>query len=95
MRRIVSDARNLTQAERSFFFLLEKEHNNRKPKLLARIFDDATGPSVNSTTVVLNSADQGVVGHVALTGRFLNIADAGAHLLSLLDKNAINKTRFP
>jgi len=91
----MSDARNVTQAELCSFFLLEKEHNDRKPKLIARVFDDPSGPSVNSTTVVLNSADQGVIGHVALTGRFLNIADAGAHLLSLLDKNASNKTRFP
>ena len=94
MKRIMSEARNLTQAERCSFFLLEKENNNRKPKFIARVFDDASGPSFNSTSVVLNPADQGVVGHVALTGRFLNIADAGAHPLSLLDKNATIKTRF-
>lgn len=78
LKEIMSEARNLTKAERCSLFLLDKEHN----ELVAKVFDGnlAEDNHENGLEVRL-PADRGIAGHVAMTGELLNIRDAYSHPL--------------
>ncbi|KAJ9580092.1 hypothetical protein L9F63_004234, partial [Diploptera punctata] len=75
LRQIMTEARKLTNAERCSLFLLDTEHD----QLVAEIFD---GPDSKETPTEMRiSRNQGIAGHVATTGKLLNIRDAYTHPL--------------
>lgn len=75
LREIMAEARRLTNAERCSLFLLDPEHLH----LVAKVFDGVIHEHVS--TEVRIAKDQGIAGHVALTGKLLNIKDAYSHPL--------------
>ena len=91
------EARNLIQAERCSLFILDKQHNC----LIAKIFDgititphwDISGMTPKDLSF---PTDQGIAGHVAVTGDLLNIKDAYSHPLfhQGMDQNTGFKTRY-
>lgn len=85
LKEIMSEARNLTKAERCSLFLLDKQHKC----LVAKVFDSMSSSTnlwgVDSGRQVGIPADQGIAGHVAVTGQLLNIADAYSHPLFYRD----------
>ncbi|XP_071484459.1 cGMP-dependent 3',5'-cyclic phosphodiesterase-like [Diadema antillarum] len=70
LREIMQEARNLTQAERCSLFLVENE------ELVAKVFDG----QLESGEVRI-PITHGIAGHVASTGKILNIKDAYSHPL--------------
>lgn len=76
LSEIMTEARNLTNAERCSLFLLDKEQN----ELIAKVFDSNMADDSESKDVRLPS-NQGIAGHVATTGEMLNIHDAYSHPL--------------
>lgn len=74
LREIMSEARRLTNSERCSLFLLDADHVH----LVAKVFD---GVKANENSVVKIAKDQGIAGHVAETGKLLNIRDAYQHPL--------------
>ncbi|KXJ08803.1 cGMP-dependent 3',5'-cyclic phosphodiesterase [Exaiptasia diaphana] len=79
LNEIMTEARNLTNAERCSLFMLDHEHN----ELVAKVFDgEIPGNGKHKEgwdlTIPLN---QGIVGHVAVTGKLLNIKDTYNHPL--------------
>ncbi|XP_067889146.1 cGMP-dependent 3',5'-cyclic phosphodiesterase isoform X2 [Heterodontus francisci] len=75
LQEIIQEARNLTNAESCSVFLLEQ--NNKE--LVAKVFD---GGFVSDESAEFRMpADQGIAGHVATTGKILNIKDAYSHPL--------------
>ncbi|XP_022254452.1 cGMP-dependent 3',5'-cyclic phosphodiesterase-like isoform X2 [Limulus polyphemus] len=92
LKEIMTEARNLTSAERCSLFLLDKEQN----ELIAKVFDGnlADDGSENLSEVRI-PASQGIAGHVATTGELLNIHDAYAHPLFYrkIDETTGFKTR--
>ncbi|XP_022644193.1 cGMP-dependent 3',5'-cyclic phosphodiesterase-like isoform X3 [Varroa destructor] len=78
LREIMTDARELTRAERCSLFLLDKEQR----ELVAKVFDGHLAEDGQETcTEVRIPANQGIAGHVATTGEVLNIRDAYNHPL--------------
>lgn len=75
LREIMSEARRLANAERCSLFLLDPDHIH----LVAKVFDGVVHEHVS--TEVRIAKDQGIAGHVALTGKLLNIKDAYSHPL--------------
>ncbi|XP_067841717.1 cGMP-dependent 3',5'-cyclic phosphodiesterase isoform X2 [Heptranchias perlo] len=75
LQEIIQEARNLTNAESCSVFLLE--HN--KKELVAKVFDG--GFVTDEASEFRMPADQGIAGHVATTGKILNIKDAYSHPL--------------
>lgn len=101
LKGIMNEARRLVNAERCSFFLLEKQHNSKVPRLVAKAFDGPDHLAVSSTTAALGSCVipaeyRAIAGHVAVTGQLLNIADAYSHPLFCqeVDKATGFKTRF-
>lgn len=92
----MSEARHLTKAERCSLFLLDKQHKC----LVAKVFDGtSSGVGQWGTTDGRQlgiPADQGIAGHVAITGQLLNISDAYSHPLFYqdVDKTTGFKTRL-
>lgn len=92
----MSQARHLTKAERCSLFLLDKQHKC----LVAKVFDGTSSGSGQWGTTDGRQlgipADQGIAGHVAITGQLLNISDAYAHPLFYqdVDKTTGFKTRW-
>ncbi|XP_078401092.1 phosphodiesterase 2A isoform X2 [Cetorhinus maximus] len=75
LQEVIQEARNLTNAESCSVFLLE--HNNKE--LVAKVFDG--GFVADESAEFRMPADQGIAGHVATTGKILNIKDAYSHPL--------------
>ena len=97
----MNQARRLTSAERCSLFLLEKQHNSKMPRLVAKAFDGSNYPAVSSTSAAIGSCGvpaeyRAIAGHVAVTGQLLNIADAYSYPLFCqdVDKATGFKTRF-
>ncbi|XP_067122627.1 cGMP-dependent 3',5'-cyclic phosphodiesterase-like isoform X2 [Centruroides vittatus] len=77
LSEIMTEARNLTNAERCSLFLLDKEQN----ELIAKVFDSNMADDGGESKDVRLPAHQGIAGHVATTGEMLNIHDAYSHPL--------------
>uniref|UniRef100_A0A4X2M567 Phosphodiesterase n=1 Tax=Vombatus ursinus TaxID=29139 RepID=A0A4X2M567_VOMUR len=73
LQEIITEARNLSNAEICSVFLLDQN------ELVAKVFDG--GVVDDETYEIRIPADQGIAGHVATTGQILNIPDAYAHPL--------------
>ncbi|XP_033125768.1 cGMP-dependent 3',5'-cyclic phosphodiesterase-like isoform X1 [Anneissia japonica] len=86
LREIMQEARNLTQAERCSLFLVEKD------MLVAKVFDGNVKEDCAEVRFPIN---QGIAGHVATTGKTLNIKDAYSHPLFYagVDKETGFKTK--
>ena len=92
LKEIMNEARSLTQAERCSLFLLDKP----RKCLIAKVFD---GPIISNPSTgkeVRIPINQGIAGHVAVTGQLLNINDAYSHKLFYpdVDKRTGFKTRY-
>ncbi|XP_030632661.1 cGMP-dependent 3',5'-cyclic phosphodiesterase [Chanos chanos] len=75
LQEIIVEARNLSNAEICSVFLLDRLSH----ELVAKVFD---GGVVNDDEKEFRiPADQGIAGHVATTGKILNIKDAYSHPL--------------
>ncbi|XP_036392282.1 cGMP-dependent 3',5'-cyclic phosphodiesterase isoform X1 [Megalops cyprinoides] len=75
LQEIIIEARNLSNAEICSVFLLDRVSH----ELVAKVFD---GGVVNDDEKEFRiPADQGIAGHVATTGKILNIKDAYSHPL--------------
>ncbi|TRY93028.1 hypothetical protein DNTS_009487 [Danionella cerebrum] len=75
LQEIIIEARNLSNAEICSVFLLDRVSQ----ELVAKVFD---GGVVNEDEKEFRiPADQGIAGHVATTGKILNIKDAYSHPL--------------
>ncbi|XP_028817280.1 cGMP-dependent 3',5'-cyclic phosphodiesterase isoform X2 [Denticeps clupeoides] len=75
LQEIIIEARNLSNAEICSVFLLDRLSH----ELVAKVFD---GGVVNEEEKEFRiPADQGIAGHVATTGKILNIKDAYSHPL--------------
>lgn len=75
LQEIIVEARNLSNAEICSVFLLDRVSH----ELVAKVFD---GGVVNEDEKEFRiPADQGIAGHVATTGKILNIKDAYSHPL--------------
>uniref|UniRef100_A0A671F2H4 Phosphodiesterase n=1 Tax=Rhinolophus ferrumequinum TaxID=59479 RepID=A0A671F2H4_RHIFE len=73
LQEIITEARNLSNAEICSVFLLDQN------ELVAKVFDG--GVVEDESYEIRIPADQGIAGHVATTGQILNIPDAYAHPL--------------
>ncbi|KAG8227337.1 hypothetical protein J437_LFUL003326 [Ladona fulva] len=92
LREIMMEARKLTKAERCSLFLLDEERD----ELVAEVFDGMPAdPSNENAPEVRIAKNQGIAGHVAMTGELLNIHDAYSHPLFYkgIDENTGFKTR--
>uniref|UniRef100_A0A674ADY1 Phosphodiesterase n=1 Tax=Salmo trutta TaxID=8032 RepID=A0A674ADY1_SALTR len=74
LQEIIVEARNLSDAEICSVFLLDQVSH----ELVAKVFD---GGVVSDDEEFRIPADQGIAGHVAMTGQILNIKDAYSHPL--------------
>ncbi|CAG5118208.1 unnamed protein product, partial [Candidula unifasciata] len=77
LREIMQEARNLTDAERCSVFLLDKDSD----ELVAMVFDGITADDKEVQGEIRLPKTQGIAGHVATTGKLLNIRDAYSHPL--------------
>ncbi|XP_061164662.1 cGMP-dependent 3',5'-cyclic phosphodiesterase-like isoform X2 [Saccostrea echinata] len=75
LREIMQEARNLTQAERCSVFLIDKETK----ELVAEVFDGISTNNKEEYNEIRMPITQGIAGHVATTGKLLNIKDAYSH----------------
>ncbi|KAK9309930.1 hypothetical protein QLX08_000567 [Tetragonisca angustula] len=73
LREIMAEARNLTNAERCSLFLLDPDQQD----LVAKVFD---GIAMKESEMRI-PIGQGIAGHVATTGKVLNIRNAYEHPL--------------
>ncbi|KFP82218.1 cGMP-dependent 3',5'-cyclic phosphodiesterase, partial [Apaloderma vittatum] len=75
LQEIITEARNLSNAEICSVFLLDRLSH----ELVAKVFDG--GVVDDEGYEIRIPADQGIAGHVATTGKILNIKDAYSHPL--------------
>ncbi|KAK6296211.1 hypothetical protein J4Q44_G00339240, partial [Coregonus suidteri] len=75
LQEIIVEARNLSDAEICSVFLLDQVSH----ELVAKVFDG--GVVSDDEKEFRIPADQGIAGHVAMTGQVLNIKDAYSHPL--------------
>ncbi|XP_044274540.1 cGMP-dependent 3',5'-cyclic phosphodiesterase [Varanus komodoensis] len=75
LQEIITEARNLSNAEICSVFLLDRGSH----ELVAKVFDG--GVVDDESYEIRIPADQGIAGHVATTGKILNIKDAYSHPL--------------
>uniref|UniRef100_A0A8B9QYE9 Phosphodiesterase n=1 Tax=Anas platyrhynchos TaxID=8839 RepID=A0A8B9QYE9_ANAPL len=75
LQEIITEARNLSNAEICSVFLLDRHSH----ELVAKVFDG--GVVDDESYEIRIPADQGIAGHVATTGKILNIKDAYSHPL--------------
>ncbi|KYO25631.1 cGMP-dependent 3',5'-cyclic phosphodiesterase isoform B [Alligator mississippiensis] len=75
LQEIITEARNLSNAEICSVFLLDRGNQ----ELVAKVFDG--GVVDDESYEIRIPADQGIAGHVATTGKILNIKDAYSHPL--------------
>ncbi|XP_054706189.1 cGMP-dependent 3',5'-cyclic phosphodiesterase-like [Uloborus diversus] len=76
LKEIMTEARNLTGAERCSLFLWDKDEN----ELVAKVFDGSDTDEM-SDKVIRFPVTEGIAGHVVTTGEILNISDAYSHPL--------------
>ncbi|XP_032671735.1 cGMP-dependent 3',5'-cyclic phosphodiesterase-like isoform X2 [Odontomachus brunneus] len=75
LREIMAEVRRLTNAERCSLFLLDPDQQD----LVAKVFDGlSTKENTNEMRIPIG---QGIAGHVATSGKLLNIRDAYNHSL--------------
>uniref|UniRef100_A0A8V5GTD0 Phosphodiesterase n=1 Tax=Melopsittacus undulatus TaxID=13146 RepID=A0A8V5GTD0_MELUD len=86
LQEIITEARNLSNAEICSVFLLDRLSH----ELVAKVFD---GEVVDMSYEIRIPADQGIAGHVATTGKILNIKDAYSH--PLFYRGVDDSTGFP
>lgn len=79
LRQIMAEARRLTQAERCSLFLVDR----KQEELVAKVFDGLILPdgTVEQQPEVRLPLGTGIAGHVATTGKLVNIKDAYHHPL--------------
>jgi len=79
LRQIMAEARRLTQAERCSLFLVDRKQR----ELVAKVFDGNMLPdgTVEQQPEVRLPLGTGIAGHVATTGKLVNIKDAYHHPL--------------
>ncbi|XP_014238608.1 cGMP-dependent 3',5'-cyclic phosphodiesterase-like isoform X1 [Trichogramma pretiosum] len=84
LKEIMTEARKLTKAERCSLFLLESEQQ----ELVAKVFDGLPSEEqrvyrymLQCTQEMRIAIGQGIAGHVAMTGKLLNIRNAYEHPL--------------
>ncbi|XP_031428800.1 cGMP-dependent 3',5'-cyclic phosphodiesterase [Clupea harengus] len=75
LQEIIVEARNLSNAEICSVFLLDRHSH----ELVAKVFDGGVVSDEEKEFRI--PADQGIAGHVATTGKILNIKDAYSHPL--------------
>uniref|UniRef100_A0A8C8JZI6 Phosphodiesterase n=1 Tax=Oncorhynchus tshawytscha TaxID=74940 RepID=A0A8C8JZI6_ONCTS len=75
LKEIIAEARSLTSAEICSVFLLDSVSH----ELVAKVFNG--GVVIDEEVELRIPADQGIAGHVATTGKILNITDAYSHPL--------------
>ncbi|XP_018319534.1 cGMP-dependent 3',5'-cyclic phosphodiesterase [Agrilus planipennis] len=75
LREIMTEARRITNSERCSLFLLDPDHMH----LVAKVFDGHKADEISKEVKI--AKDQGIAGHVAATGKILNIKDAYKHPL--------------
>nr|XP_034971256.1 cGMP-dependent 3',5'-cyclic phosphodiesterase [Zootoca vivipara] len=75
LQEIITEARNLSNAEICSVFLLDRCSH----ELVAKVFDGGVVDDESHEFRI--PADQGIAGHVATTGKILNIKDAYSHPL--------------
>ncbi|XP_038622556.1 cGMP-dependent 3',5'-cyclic phosphodiesterase [Tachyglossus aculeatus] len=75
LQEIITEARNLSNAEICSVFLLDRLNH----ELVAKVFDGGVVDDESQEFRI--PADQGIAGHVATTGTILNIKDAYSHPL--------------
>ncbi|XP_073673704.1 cGMP-dependent 3',5'-cyclic phosphodiesterase isoform X3 [Garra rufa] len=75
LQEIIVEARNLSNAEICSVFLLDRVSH----ELVAKVFDGGVVSDEEKEFRI--PADQGIAGHVATTGKILNIKDAYSHPL--------------
>jgi len=90
LRKIMEEARNMTNAERCSLFLVDRE----REELVAKVFDGETTKDDEDNELCI-PLSYGIAGHVATTGKMLNIPDAYSHPLfySQVDIQTGFKTR--
>lgn len=76
LRGVMAEARELTKAERCSLFLIDKETG----ELVSKVFDGNAIQKRQSIEIRI-SGDQGIAGHVAKTGKLLNIHNGSFRLV--------------
>lgn len=92
LRGVMAEARELAKAERCSLFLIDKDTG----ELVSKVFDgNAITHQTKQSKEIRISGKQGIAGHVAQTGRLLNIHNAYQHPLFYkgIDEQTGFKTR--
>ncbi|KAG5676829.1 hypothetical protein PVAND_006636 [Polypedilum vanderplanki] len=92
LRGVMAEARELAKAERCSLFLIDKDTG----ELVSKIFDgNAITQQTKQSKEIRISGNKGIAGHVALTGKLLNIHNAYQHPLFYkgIDEQTGFKTR--
>ncbi|CRK94393.1 CLUMA_CG007900, isoform A [Clunio marinus] len=91
LRGVMAEARELAKAERCSLFLLDKDTG----ELVSKVFDGNAVTQRKSSREIRISGHQGIAGHVAQTGKLLNIHNAYQHPLFYkgIDEQTGFKTR--
>lgn len=91
LRGVMAEARELAKAERCSLFLLDKDTG----ELVSKVFDGNAVSKRKQSTEIRISGSQGIAGHVAQTGKLLNIHNAYQHPLFYkgIDEQTGFKTR--
>eukprot|EP00112_Aurelia_sp_Birch-Aquarium-sp1_P008515 Seg1940.2 transcript_id=Seg1940.2/GoldUCD/mRNA.D3Y31 product="cGMP-dependent 3' 5'-cyclic phosphodiesterase" protein_id=Seg1940.2/GoldUCD/D3Y31 len=87
LRKIMEEARNMTNAERCSLFLVDIDGE----ELIAKVFDGVTKNDDEDNELRI-PISHGIAGHVATTGKMLNIPDAYSH--PLFYREVDNQTGF-
>lgn len=91
LRGVMAEARELAKAERCSLFLLDKDTG----ELVSKVFDGNAISQRKQSKEIRISGSQGIAGHVAQTGKLLNIHNAYQHPLFYkgIDEQTGFKTR--
>lgn len=91
LRGVMAEARELARAERCSLFLLDKDTG----ELVSKVFDGNAVTERRQSKEIRISGHQGIAGHVAQTGKLLNIHNAYQHPLFYkgIDEQTGFKTR--
>lgn len=91
LRGVMAEARELARAERCSLFLIDKDTG----ELVSKVFDGNAVTQSKESKEIRISGDQGIAGHVAQTGKLLNIHNAYQHPLFYkgIDEQTGFKTR--
>lgn len=91
LRGVMAEARELAKAERCSLFLIDKDTG----ELVSKVFDGNAVTLSKQSKEIRISGTQGIAGHVAQTGKLLNIHNAYQHPLFYkgIDEQTGFKTR--